>query len=73
MPHAIIHGHNGRRHEVDFGDDPIRVEVHASNETVEIFVDADVETDPEDRPVRDPEHPTPPVQRAIGQPARFKK
>lgn len=37
------------RHEVDFGDDPIRVEVHASDETVEIFVEADVEIDPEDR------------------------
>ena len=29
MPHAIIRGNNGRRHEVDFGDSPIRVEVHA--------------------------------------------
>jgi len=49
MAHAIIRGNNGRRHEVDFGDSPIRVEVHASEETVEIFVEADVETRPEER------------------------
>jgi hypothetical protein len=42
MAHAIIRGNNGRRHEVDFGDSPIRVEVHASEETVEIFVEAGV-------------------------------
>jgi hypothetical protein len=41
MPHAIIRGKNGRRHEVDFGDAPIRVEIYASDETVEIFVEAD--------------------------------
>jgi hypothetical protein len=37
MPHAIIRGKNGRRHEVDFGAAPIRVEIYASEETVEIF------------------------------------
>jgi hypothetical protein len=37
MPHAIIRGNNGRRHEVDFGNAPIRVEIYASDETVEIF------------------------------------
>jgi hypothetical protein len=37
MAHAIIRGKNGRRHEVDFGGAPIRVEVHASEETVEIL------------------------------------
>ncbi|MGD9885496.1 MAG: hypothetical protein AB7U95_35895 [Reyranella sp.] len=47
MSHAIIRSHNGRRYEVDFGDAPIRVEVHASDETVGIFVEADVETHPE--------------------------
>jgi hypothetical protein len=41
MAHAIIRGKNGRRHEVDFGGAPIRVEVHASEETVKIFVEAD--------------------------------
>ena len=49
MSHAIIRGKNGRRHEVDFGDAPIRVEVYASEETVEIFVEADFETLPEGR------------------------
>ena len=49
MPYAIIRGKNGRRHEVDFGDSPIRVEVYASEETVEIFVEADFETSREER------------------------
>ena len=49
MPHAIIRGKNGRRHEVDFGDASIRVEIYASDETVEIFVEADFETHSEER------------------------
>ena len=49
MSHAIIRGKNGRRHEVDFGDASVRVEIHASEETVEIFVEADFETLPEER------------------------
>ena len=49
MPHAIIRGKNGRRYEVDFGDSPVRVEIHASEETVEIFVEADYETHAEER------------------------
>jgi hypothetical protein len=49
MPHAIIRGKNGRRHKVDFGDAPIRVEIYASEETVEIFVEADFETHAEER------------------------
>jgi hypothetical protein len=49
MPHAIIRGANGRRHEVDFGDAPVRVEIHASEETVEIFVEADFDMMPEER------------------------
>jgi hypothetical protein len=49
MPHAIIRGRNGRRHEVDFGDEPVRVEIHSSEETVEIFIEADFETLPEGR------------------------
>jgi hypothetical protein len=40
MTHAIIRGKNGRRHEVDFGESPVRVEVYASEETVEVFVGA---------------------------------
>jgi hypothetical protein len=47
MPHAIIRGENGRRHEVDFGDAPVRVEIHASEETIEIFIEADFETLPD--------------------------
>ena len=49
MPRAIIRGGNGRRHEVDFGDAPVRVEIYHSEETVEIFIDADFETLPEQR------------------------
>ena len=49
MPHAIIRGANGRRHEVDFGDAAVRVEIYPSEETVEIFIEADFETLPEER------------------------
>jgi len=49
MPHAIIRGRNGRRHEVDFGNEAVRVEIHASEDTVEIFIEADFETLPEQR------------------------
>jgi hypothetical protein len=48
MTYAIIRGENGRRHEVDFGDAPIRVEVYASEEPVEIFVEVDFETHAEE-------------------------
>ena len=48
MPHAIIRGENGRRHEVEFGDAPVRVQIYASEETVEIFIEADSETLPEE-------------------------
>ena len=49
MPHAIIRGRNRRRHEVDFGDAPVRVRISSSEETVEIFIEADFETLPEER------------------------
>ena len=49
MPHAIIRGKNGRRHEVDFGDAPVRVQIHASEEIVEIFIEADFEALAEER------------------------
>ena len=48
MPYAIIRGKNGRRHEVDFGD-AVRIEIHSSDEIVEIFIEADFETLPEER------------------------
>jgi hypothetical protein len=47
MLYAIILGKNGRRHEVDFGEVAVRVEIHSSEETVEIFIEADFETLPE--------------------------
>ena len=49
MPYAIIRGANERRHEVDFGDAPVGVQIYASEETVEIFIEADFETFPEER------------------------
>ncbi|MGO9267650.1 MAG: hypothetical protein ACLQBA_22665 [Candidatus Binataceae bacterium] len=49
MPHAIIRGGNGRRHEVDFADAEIRIEIHSSDETVEILVEAVNEFAPSDR------------------------
>jgi hypothetical protein len=49
MPHAIIRGKSGRRHEIDFGDEAVRVEIYSSEETVEIFIEADFETLPEGR------------------------
>jgi hypothetical protein len=49
MPHAIIREKNGRRHEVDFGEEPVRVEICSSEETVEIFIEADFEALPEER------------------------
>ena len=49
MSHAIIRGKSGRRHEVDFEGCALRVEVYASDETVEIFVEADTDELPEER------------------------
>ncbi len=49
MSHAIIRGKSGRRHEVDFKGCALRVEVYASDETVEIFVEADTDKLPEER------------------------
>jgi hypothetical protein len=49
MPHAIIRGGNGRRHEVDFADAEIRIEVYSSDETVEIIVEARNDLAPSDR------------------------
>ena len=40
MPYAIIRGPNGRRHEVDFEDAEIQIQVYSSDETVEIVVEA---------------------------------
>jgi len=34
---TVIREKNGRRHEVDFGDAPVRVEIYSGEETVEVF------------------------------------
>jgi hypothetical protein len=49
MSHAIIRGKSGRRHEVDFEDSPVRVEIYASDETVEIVMEADSDELPQER------------------------
>ena len=33
---AILRGANGRRHEVDFGDDPVTVDVAMNSTTVQV-------------------------------------
>ena len=38
--YAILRGTNGRRHEVDFGDDPVVVNVAMSDITVQITMTA---------------------------------
>ncbi len=40
MPHVIIRGTNGRRHEVDFEDSQIAAELHANETTVEPVIEA---------------------------------
>jgi hypothetical protein len=47
--HTIIRGASGRRHEIDFGDAQVRVDIYPSEETIEIFVEADFDTLPEER------------------------
>jgi hypothetical protein len=49
MSYAIIRGKNNRRHEVDFGEDKIKVEIHANDSVVEIFLEADHDSFPEGR------------------------
>jgi hypothetical protein len=49
MSHVIIRGSSMRRHEVDFGDDEISVTLHASSETVELCIEADQDSRPEER------------------------
>jgi hypothetical protein len=49
MPHAIIRDGNGRRHEVDFADAEIRIEIYSSDATVEIVAEAVNDLAPSDR------------------------
>jgi hypothetical protein len=46
---AIIRGSNGRRHEVDFGNAEIEVDVAIGNETVQITVGAVDDLAPSDK------------------------
>ena len=43
---AILRGTNGRRHEVDFGDDPMTVDVAISPTTVQVTMTAADPGDP---------------------------
>ena len=43
---AILRGTNGRRHEVDFGDDPMTVDVAMSPTTVQVTMTAADPGDP---------------------------
>jgi hypothetical protein len=45
--YAILRGANGRRHEVDFGDDPVVVEVSMSDITVQITMTAPGDPNPD--------------------------
>jgi len=50
MTYSIIRGRNGRRHDVDFEDDPITIEIGMNDAVVEIVVEA-------------PQDPAPPHKR----------
>jgi len=49
MAHVIIRGGNGRRHEVDFEDTDITVELHASEDHVELVIEATDDEAPSDK------------------------
>ena len=49
MSHVIIRGANMRRHEVDFGEAEISVTLHASAETVELYIEADQDGRPDEQ------------------------
>ena len=49
MAHVIIRGGNGRRHEVNFEDADITVELHASEDHVELVIEAPDDLAPSDR------------------------
>ena len=49
MSFAIIRGRSGRRHEVDFGDAAIEVDVAIGSETVQITVEAVHDHPPSDK------------------------
>ena len=45
--YAILRGTNGRRHEVDFGDDPVAVDVAMSDSVVQVTMTAAGDPDPD--------------------------
>jgi hypothetical protein len=45
--YAILRGANGRRHEVDFGDDPVVMNVAMSDITVQITMTASGDLNPD--------------------------
>lgn len=47
--HVIIQGGNGRRQDVDFVDADITVELHASEDHVELVIEAPHDEAPSDR------------------------
>ena len=49
MAHVIIRGGNGRRHEVDFEDADITVELHASEDHVDLVIEASDDEAPSDK------------------------
>ena len=49
MSFVIIRGRNGRRHEVDFGDAEIEVDVAIGSETVQITLEAIHDQVPSDK------------------------
>lgn len=49
MAHVIIRGKNGRRYEVDFEDVDITVELYASEDHVELVIEAPHDEAPSDK------------------------
>ena len=49
MANVIIRGRNGRRHEVDFEDADITLELHASEDHVELVIKAPHDVAPSDK------------------------
>lgn len=49
MAHVIIRGKNGRRYEVDFEDADITVELYASEDHVELVIEAPHDEAPSDK------------------------
>lgn len=49
MAHAILRGANGRRHEVDFADAEITVEIFFGEDTVEIVMESPHDLAPSDK------------------------